>query len=305
MPWSQQFREFVLHSPYGVLAVIGMVFLAVFLRYTLIAGTAYLVFWKWLRERLHYRRIQQRFPKTRIMQQEFLWSLSTFVIFSMIGATAFLLNKHGYTLQYRDVSLYGWGYYVLSIVLMIVVHDTYFYWTHRAMHHKSVYKYFHRVHHYSNNPSPWAAFSFHPLEAIVEASIIYVFLFTIPHHVSALLIFLIFMTVMNVLGHLGYELYPKGFAQHRIGRWLTTSTHHNLHHSRNKGNFSLYFTWWDRWMGTLQEGYEEAYEEVTHRPKDVVNSPAVGGEPTRQPVYLPTTPSLTRSSSTHQVISET
>lgn len=266
MSWLQQFRDFILHSPYGFLAVIVSVFIAVFFRYVLIAGTAYLLFWKGLRERLHFRRIQQKFPKAAILQQEFLWSLSTFVIFSLVGASVFLLTKHGYTLQYRSISDYGWGYYVLSLVLMILVHDAYFYWTHRWMHHKSVFRYFHRVHHLSHNPSPWAAFSFHPLEAVVEASIIYVFAFTIPHHVSALLIFLIFMTVMNVLGHLGYELYPKGFSRHKISQWLTTSTHHNLHHSRSKGNFSLYFTWWDRWMGTLQPEYHEAYDEVTHRP---------------------------------------
>lgn len=264
---ASNFREFLLTSPYGIFVVIGLVFVVVFLRYVVIAGPAYLVFWKWLRKRLHHRRIQQRFPKPKFLQQEFLWSLSTFVIFSLMGGITFLLKKHGYTLHYDNISDYGWSYFVVSLVLMILVHDAYFYWTHRMMHHKSLFRYFHRVHHLSHNPSPWAAFSFHPLEAVVEAGIIFVFSLTIPHHLSALLIFLIFMTFMNVLGHLGYEMYPRGFSKHAIGQWLTTSTHHNMHHHRGKENYSLYFTWWDRWCGTLHHDYHNTYDTVTHRPK--------------------------------------
>ncbi len=243
------------------------VFAATFLRYVIFSGTAYWLFWKRWAERLHYRRIQQRFPKATLLKQEFLWSMSTFAIFAMTGAVVFWLGKYGYTVRYERISDYGWGYFFLSIVLMILVHDAYFYWTHRAIHHKMLFRYFHRVHHLSHNPSPWAAFSFHPLEAVVEAGIIFVISFLIPHHGLALLGFLIFMTVMNVLGHLGYELYPNGFTRHPIGQWFNTSTHHNLHHHKGKLNYSLYFNWWDRWMGTNQEGYHEAFDEVTSRPK--------------------------------------
>ncbi|TNE50504.1 MAG: sterol desaturase family protein [Deltaproteobacteria bacterium] len=260
-------------SPYGTFIIMGLVLVLVFFRYVLIAGPAYLVFWKWLRERLHHRRIQQRFPKRKIVQQEFLWSLSTFVIFSVMGGLVFWLKKQGYTLGYQRIEDLGWAYYWVSIGLMILVHDAYFYWTHRMMHHKALFRYFHRVHHLSHNPSPWAAFSFHPLEAVVEAGIIWVIVFLIPHHISAIGLFLLFMTVMNVLGHLGYELYPRGFTKNAVGQWLTTSTHHNMHHHKGKGNFGLYFNWWDRWCGTLHHEYYEAYDEVTHRPKPDQSQP--------------------------------
>ncbi len=267
------FREFLMTSPYGTFIIMGLVLVLVFFRYVLIAGPAYLVFWKWLRERLHHRRIQQRFPQRKIVQQEFLWSLSTFLIFSILGGFVFWFKKHGYTMGYRRIEDLGWAYYWVSIGLMILVHDAYFYWTHRMMHHKALFRYFHRVHHLSHNPSPWAAFSFHPLEAIVEAGIIWVIVFLIPHHISAIGVFLLFMTVMNVLGHLGYELYPRGFTKSAVGQWLTTSTHHNMHHHKGKGNFGLYFNWWDRWCGTLHHEYYEAYDEVTHRPKPDPSQP--------------------------------
>ena len=81
------------------------------------------------------------------------------------------------------------------------------------MHHPSVYKWLHKVHHLSTNPSPWAAYAFHPLEAVVEAGIVVLIVFVMPAHPMAVSFFLLIMMVYNVYGHLGYELYPKGFSK--------------------------------------------------------------------------------------------
>ena len=70
------------------------------------------------------------------------------------------------------------------------------------------------------------------------------------------------MIVYNVYGHLGYELYPKGFSRHWLGKWINTSVSHNQHHQYFKGNYSLYFTFWDRWMGTMRPDYEQRFEEL-------------------------------------------
>jgi sterol desaturase/sphingolipid hydroxylase (fatty acid hydroxylase superfamily) len=60
------------------------------------------------------------------------------------------------------------------------------------------------------------------------------------------------MTIMNVMGHLGYEIFPKGFINSSIGKWQNTSTNHNIHHQESNYNFGLYFTFWDRIMGTYR-----------------------------------------------------
>ena len=150
---------------------------------------------------------------------------------------------------------------------MFIIHDTYFYWTHRLMHHPKIFRWFHLVHHLSTNPSPWAAYSFHPLEAIVEAGIFAVFLFTIPMHPLHLAIFFFIMIVYNVYGHLGYELYPKDFSSHWLGKWINTSVNHNQHHQYFKGNYGLYFLWWDRWMKTIRSDYDEKFSSVKEQRK--------------------------------------
>ena len=130
------------------------------------------------------------------------------------------------------------------------------------IHHPLFYRVVHKTHHLSTNPSPWAAMAFHPLESVLEAGIIVLVAFLFPVHPLAIGIFLLFMMVYNVYGHLGYELYPKGFANSFVGKWINTSVNHNQHHQYFKGNYGLYFLFWDRWMGTIRTDYEERFNSV-------------------------------------------
>jgi sterol desaturase/sphingolipid hydroxylase (fatty acid hydroxylase superfamily) len=86
-----------------------------------------------------------------------------------------------------------------------------------------------------------------------------------PVHQLALFAFLGFMIARNVLGHLGIELFPAWFVHRRSWRWSTTTTHHGLHHARVRTNFGLYFTWWDRAMGTTDPTYEATFVEIARR----------------------------------------
>jgi uncharacterized protein (DUF2147 family) len=148
---------------------------------------------------------------------------------------------------------------------MIVLHDAWFFFTHRLMHHPKLFKHVHRVHHRSVDPSPFAAFSFHPLEAIIEGAVYVVFSFLFPVHLLALLAWQFLQMILNVIGHLGYEIYPKGFNTHWLFKWKTPSTHHNMHHAKFNGNYGLYFTWWDRIFKTEFKDYNETYEKVQER----------------------------------------
>ncbi len=221
-----------------------------------------------------YKKIQSRFPKNSDVLREMGYSVLTIAIFSLVSLILFTHPKVApLTTRYKDIHQYGWVYYFLAYPLMFVMHDTYFYFTHRLMHHKRLFKWFHLVHHQSTNPSPWAAYAFHPLEAVVEAGIVVVFMFTIPMHITHVMIFFLMMIIYNVYGHLGYELYPKGFSKHMIGKWINTSINHNQHHQYFKGNYGLYFLFWDRVFGTLRADYDARFEEVKSRVAGTVLEP--------------------------------
>ncbi|MEP7231610.1 MAG: sterol desaturase family protein [Ginsengibacter sp.] len=237
-------------------------------KYFLIAGPAFLIFYIVLRKKITYKKIQQRFPKKKDYWREIIFSTLSIIIFSF--PPLFMLysdNIRPHTTFYDDISAYGWAYPILAFPLMLLMHDTYFYWTHRLMHHPKIFKIFHLIHHKSNNPSPWAAYAFHPLEAIVNSMIFVIFLFTIPVSSVHLMLFFIVSLVYNVYGHLGYELYPKGFNNHWFGKWINTSVSHNMHHQYFKDNYGLYFTIWDRLMRTLNKNYDKTFEEVSLRTK--------------------------------------
>ena len=120
----------------------------------------------------------------------------------------------------------------------------------------------HKVHHQSHNPTPWAAFAFHPLEALIEIAIVPLAILIIPFHPIVILLFSTWSIIWNVIGHAGYELFPFWFVRHPFFRWFNTATHHNMHHLKSNGNFGLYFNIWDRLMGTNFPDYEQTFESV-------------------------------------------
>lgn len=232
-------------------------------RYFIIAGLAFIIFYLLIKKRISYKKIQKKFPGNKDYAREMGYSIITICIFALVPLSILHIPAiKVHTFFYTDIKKYGWFYFFLAFPLMFFIHDTYFYWTHRLMHHKKLFRWFHLVHHHSTNPSPWAAYSFHPLEAFVEAGIFVLFLFTTPIHPLHLAIFFFVMIVYNVYGHLGYELYPKGFNTHWLGKWINTSVNHNQHHQYFKGNYSLYFLWWDRRMHTIRSDYDEKFNAV-------------------------------------------
>lgn len=237
------------------------------LRYFIPASLAFLIFWVFAKNSLIHLFIQRTLPKSKQLWKEFAYSMSTVIVFSLVGFCIYSAEKAGITLIYYNVSDYGVAYMIMSFIITLVFHDFYFYWTHRVMHHKKLFKYVHRVHHESTNPSPWAAYSFHPWEALIQALVLPIMVFTMPLHPLTIFLFLTYMIVRNVAGHLGFEILPKGFTKNKWLNWNTAITHHNMHHEHFHFNYGLYFSWWDRLMKTEHDKYHETFEEVTSRPK--------------------------------------
>ncbi|TGK26823.1 fatty acid hydroxylase family protein [Leptospira yasudae] len=252
-------------SKVGYSGFFGIVWGTLLIRYLLFAGTAFLIVWVFLSKRLSHKLIQGKTPEREKILHEVKYSLLTFFVFALSGVYTAWAQANGYNLIYDKVSDYGTAYLIFSIFALILLHDTYFYWTHRLMHNQLLFKHVHLVHHKSTNPSPWALFSFHPLEAVIESGIIPLAAMILPLHQGAIIVFFIYMTSFNVLGHLSYELFPSWFLRSKFTNWHNTTTHHNMHHKYFNCNYSLYFNVWDKIMGTNHEQYRNTFEEVASR----------------------------------------
>lgn len=222
----------------------------IMVRYFFLAGVAWFFFYRWKRKIKGVIKIQKKFPSEKTIAKEIYYSFLTLLIYCAVSWFVFQWQQSGITRIYLHVYPHGWPYLVTSVVMMVLLHDTYFYWTHRLLHSPGIFDRIHKTHHLSRNPTPWAAFAFHPAEAVVSAAIIPLIIFVIPCHPVALFAFLTYMTTMNVIGHLGYEVFPDSINRHKILKWQNTSTNHNWHHEKCKDNYGLYFTFWDRIMKT-------------------------------------------------------
>jgi len=198
------------------------------------------------------------------IRREVLTSVVSIIVLGSVMPVAFALGLGRHTNFYQSVHAYGrgWGFIALMVLLMMAIQDTWFYWTHRLMHHRRLFRWAHRTHHRSTNTGPLSTYSISPLEAVIDSGASIVILLVLPVTFWSLVIFTWINTSFAVYTHLGYELFPRAMSKHWLGRWINTSTAHNTHHARGRYNYSWYFLFWDRMMGTLSPDYDEHYRKA-------------------------------------------
>ncbi len=220
-------------------------------RYLLISGLLHWLLWERGGEKLRARRLNRDRPMRHIMIKEIRLSLLSSVIYAAPAAAALVVFFHGGTKIYTDWGLYGGAPYVLlSFFVYLTVQDTFYYFSHRLMHHPRLFRWMHAGHHRSRQPTPFASFAFDPAEAALTAWLLPAMTFFVPVHMGVVIALLTLMTITAVLNHSGWEILPRRFVHGPVGGQLISATHHSHHHIRFDKNFGLYFRFWDRVMGT-------------------------------------------------------
>ena len=133
------------------------------------------------------------------------------------------------------------------------------------MHRPKLFRTFHRRHHKSHNPSPFSAYSFDLGEAAVMATFVPLWMVLVPTPWTAVGLFMLHQLARNTVGHSGYELMPAWSDGRPMFDWITSTTHHDLHHAQAGWNYGLYFTWWDRWMGTEHPEYHARFAAAVRK----------------------------------------
>lgn len=245
-----------------IVTAAGKIFFYSALRYFALAGIPFLLFYLLLPNKLNRFKIQQKLASKKDFLREIWYSMQSTLVFTGITMALLFTPLRQYTRMYDQLSDFPLWYIGVSVVLSLVIHDTYFYWMHRIMHHKKLFKLTHVVHHESTNPSPWTSYSFHFAEAIVEGGVLIVIACVMPLHPLSILLFTVSAFMINVYGHLGYEIMPRWFRHSWAFAVFNTSVHHNLHHKKFRGNYGLYFRVWDRTMGTEHPDYVKEFDRL-------------------------------------------
>jgi sterol desaturase/sphingolipid hydroxylase (fatty acid hydroxylase superfamily) len=228
---------------------------AIAIRYFLIAGGMYWLFYRALGEILTEKRLWRSPPSNRSIRREIGLSLVSGIVFSFFAALIMCSYQAGTTLLYTDLQRYGILYLGFSFITVLILQDAYFYLIHRTFHHPKIFKYCHQGHHRSADPTPWTSFALDVPEAALQALFLVGIVFILPLHFLTLITILMTMTVWTVFNHLGFEMFPPSFYRHWLGQWFIGSTHHSIHHRKYAVHYGLYFTIFDRLFGTQDASY--------------------------------------------------
>ena len=245
-------------------------FRRVFTRFAVAEGWQYtlivLVFWgglhMLLRKRLGHRLIAE-WPRPGDVRREIVYSATSLLLYAAGAAAILGMLASGQVEIYSDPMKHGLAWLLLSLPAMIVWQDFYFYCTHRWMHTRWMLRHVHGVHHRSRQPSPWAAYAMHPVEAMINGMVPLSTLLVAPIQEDVLVLFVLHQVLRNVHGHAAVESLPRGFARHPVGALFTTTTHHHMHHETAQGNYGLWFTWWDRLFGPERADSLQRFDAAT------------------------------------------
>lgn len=228
---------------------------------------AYLLFWKKFKKRFQNWRIQL---KERVDAKQIKAELKNAVFTLMVGALfssiVIYLSSKGYTKIYTNFNDYNPIFGLAGFLFLLLIDDTWFYWCHRLLHHPKLFKYVHLVHHKSIDVNPFTSLSFHWVEPFLLSFWIFPVAFLLPTYAPVLGFVQIWGLLDNIKSHLGYEFYPANFNKTWL-RFLTSSTHHNMHHSKFKGNYGVHFRIWDKLLGTELKEYEAEFDKIQARKK--------------------------------------
>lgn len=195
------------------------------------------------------------FPNQKLnIQAEKRNAFTSSFIFALIFISLLVCFNLGLlAINQNDFSLLKQIFY---IGLALLIQETYYYWLHRLMHLKTFYRSFHEGHHLSNRVSAWTSFSFDWPETIIQGFVFILVAFIIPLHLYSIIFLLTVMSLSATINHLNVEIYPRKLIDKFPLKYLIGATHHALHHKEYRTNYGLYFTFWDKWMGTQSKNYE-------------------------------------------------
>lgn len=199
---------------------------------------------------------------TATIKDDIKLSTSAVIILSLGAALFMNFYDLGFTRVYLDWTLVDIGYTAFSYLFVLMLQDTCFYFMHRLFHLPQIFSWSHQGHHQSRPPTPWTFLALEPIEAMGQMGLLLGITFILPLHLGVLVAVLITMTVWSMGNHLGLRVVPLSRSSRWWGQWFIGSTHHLVHHQRYSLHYGLYFTFWDKLLGTQDHCYERQRQQL-------------------------------------------
>ena len=153
-----------------------------------------------------------------------------------------------------------WAWFVVLLVLTPVIHSAHFYFIHRLLHVRALYRRVHALHHRNVEVGPWSGLAMHPVEHLLYFSTVVVQWLLALHPVNAL--FQIQIAVYYA------AMAHTGFDKVKVGERMVIEGgchFHYLHHKYFECNYGGSLVALDRLFGTFHDGSEESHGAMRRR----------------------------------------
>ena len=158
-------------------------------------------------------------------------------------------------------------FWFLGIFFLIILFESvHFYFVHRLIHFKYLYKFIHHIHHRNINPGPWSGISMHPIEHLFYFSTVLIH-FLIPSHPIHILFHFMIITIGAVVGHCGFD----GFLINNKNKIALGHFHHQLHHRYFECNYGTIETPLDVLFKSFHDGTSIATKSMKNKRRKVHN----------------------------------
>jgi len=157
-------------------------------------------------------------------------------------------------------------YFGIFFFIIIFLREGHFFFIHRFLHWKPLYKAAHYLHHKNVNIGPWSGLSMHPIEHILYFSGVIFHWIILSHPIHAIF-HLQHAVFAAIVGHTEFE---KFVFKKKIFPGPGDYAHY-LHHRYFECNYAGISVPFDKWFGSLHDGSDEANEVIRNRRKAMNN----------------------------------
>ncbi len=138
------------------------------------------------------------------------------------------------------------------------------------MHVNPIYKWMHKLHHYSISPNLLTTLSVSPFESLVNGGFLPLFtslctVCLLPVHTATMALIEPTNIIMGLYVLSGYEFFPRWWQKSWATKWFITATFHDQHHKYFNYNYGVYTTIWDSICGTVRPKFVADFEQLKAR----------------------------------------
>jgi lathosterol oxidase len=198
----------------------------------------------------------ERWLSRDLGRNAFLLGSFNIVVGSLLGGSfAFYLSRGGWSAIYFDINRFGLWYLPVSAVLVFFAIDAGLYYSHRALHGRTLFRWIHRWHHRYVAPTVFTTTAMHPLEFFIFGFFLLLPAFIIPVHVAVYVCLIAYTYFIGMVDHSGIVA-RLPLPLHDDNRF------HDDHHVYFHCNYGHHTALWDRLHQTVRRA-DRHYDEHT------------------------------------------